>query len=87
MNALVELLPFVGLIAVGLVVWALVRHPRLIVPAACIATILVVILIALPLILTGPTPELHRLLTVAPALAFLVVLWLGVAWLRRKKSP
>lgn len=87
MNALVALLPPVVLIAVGLGVWILVRHPRLLVPAAWIATILVLILIALPLALPGPASELHRFLTVAPALGFLVVLWLGVAWLRRKKSP
>jgi hypothetical protein len=86
-DVLVALLPPVVLIAIGLGVWALVRHPRFVVPAAWIVTALVVVIyVVLPLALPGPTPESDRLFRAAPALGFLVVLWLGVVWLRRRRS-
>ena len=85
MDVLVAILPPVVLIAVGLGVRAIARHPRLVVPAARIVTV-VVVFVVLPFALPGPTSEFNRLLAAGPALGFLAVLWLGVVWLRRRRS-
>ena len=53
MKALVALLPPVVLTVVGLGVWALLRHPRLLLPAAWTVTLVVLFLIALVVTLAG----------------------------------
>lgn len=86
MKVFFSVLPFLVLVILGCGVWVVVRRPRSVVPAALIVTAVVVVLVGLSFVLPGPSQGMDRLLTVLPALGFLVVLWLGVVLLRRRRT-